>query len=244
MEDLATYGFAELTAPPIVTICGVELHPFCLGHWQHLEKIKSPFLPDSTNPDITPQDFILFVMICGMSFEDGHASLNDYQAFLEMKGIVERHIHANMLFGKWVVLNRLACFKVNGRLPFNRLLKKLFGFLLVDRHWNLRQELANVSDYLQYYLTMPSFTTTRDESIPSGVPWRHQIFSVLKNEYGYDESSIMNMPLRRVFSEWCIYSEKNGSIRVDNIYDIKNQELAAKIKADIIKQNADKLNKT
>ena len=40
--------------------------------------------------------------------------------------------------------------------------------------------------------------------------------TLAKNEFGYSDLEIFNMPMKRLFYEWCSSAEKHGAIRVQN----------------------------
>lgn len=242
MENLSIHSFAEITTPPTTIVGGVELYSFCLGHWMNLEKIDSPFLPGSKKQDVSIGDLLLFVLVCGQTHEGGSEMLSDFLIFDKLKKQYEKHLIANLLFGKHRILNWLALIKIRNTQPFNSILKKLFKSYLVDSKWNLRNEMFNISEYLKYFMQMPEFDEKKERGMPSGIDWRQNIYTILKNEYNYSETIIMNMPLKRVFFEWCGYAEKMDSIRVNNSHDILHKKMVDEYNKNLVKEMKEKQN--
>ncbi len=73
---------------------------------------------------------------------------------------------------------------------------------------------------------MPAFVEKGPPSPPSAVDWKSNIYSVLKNEYDYSRTEIMNMSMRRVYSEWITYAAKNGAIEVKSKDRLKSEQEA------------------
>ena len=96
------------------------------------------------------------------------------------------------------------------------------------QHWNIHSEIREIHKYLDFYInSMPVFSEKGTPSPPSGVDWKNNLYCVLKNEYGYTQSEIMNMNMRRVYDEWVTFAAKNGCITVKTKQQLE-KETAAK----------------
>lgn len=96
-----------------------------------------------------------------------------------------------------------------------------------EKGWNIYAKMALFKQYIRFFTAMPIFQEeTKSDRVPSGIDWKQNLFTIAKNEWGYTDSQILNMPLRRLFFEWCSFGEKGGAIRVQNAEEMKFLELA------------------
>lgn len=187
------YSYNEAINPHKYIICAMELRPFSLGHYVILEQVKSPFI--SSDPDNA------------IGMEDGSA---------------------HFLFCLLICsLTFEECLKVlDDRKLFLKLIKKVEKNLLKsmkkDRDWNLFYKVGMFKEYIRFFTEMPVFQVEENSpSVPSGIDWKQNLFTIARNEWGYTDSEILNMPMRRLFFEWCSYAEKNGAIRVQNADELE-----------------------
>jgi len=218
MSDTKSYSFSEALMPPQHDISGVVLKPFALGHWIYLEEYSSPLLSAELYPEPVSND----------------ESENMNHCY--------RHI---LLF----ILVCAHSYEDNQRLYndadfFNETVKiyeeKVIQYINKTEYWNIWKEIRTVKEYLNYYInSMPDFVESGPPSAPSGLDWKQNVYSVLKNEYGYSQTEIMNMSMRRINSEWVTFAAKNGAIKVKSKQQIdaekKATELVAAIRAGKIK---------
>jgi hypothetical protein len=192
VEKTTAYNFGEALTPRTFVICGVELRPFSLGHWMILERLGSPFL--SSNPSEN------------VSLAEG---VGDFLVLLLVCGQTyednDKMLNDEKLFRKTVK-------------TFEKHIKKV---IKKDKNWNIFHETRWVKEYLAYFVAMPNFTEKSDPSVPSGIDWKQSLYTIMRNEYHYSRSEILNMPVRRLFYEWCSFAEKNGAIQVSNTHEIE-----------------------
>lgn len=94
--------------------------------------------------------------------------------------------------------------------------------------WNIYMEIVAVKEYLDYYInSMPNFSEKGPPSNPSGLDWKANLYAIMKNEYGYSESEIMNMSLRRLYAEWVTFAAKNGAIEVKSKQQLDAEKQAS-----------------
>lgn len=190
MDNQTAYNFVDALKPQTFVICGVELHPFSLGHWMILERLGSPFLSKTPQPfDLESGigDFFVLLLVCGQTYEDNERMLDDAVLLKTTISALEKHIR--------------------------KMMKR-------DKNWNIYSELGWVKRYLSHFINMPNFTNNSPPSTPSGIDWKQSLYTIMRNEYHYSKSEILNMPLRRVFYEWCSFAEKNGAIQVSNVHEL------------------------
>lgn len=118
--------------------------------------------------------------------------------------------------------------------------KQIASYIDNTAHWNVYQEIERIKEYLCYYIdSMPEFVETNNPSPPSGIDWKQNLYAIMKNEYGYSESEIMNMSMRRLNIEWVTFAAKNGAIKVKSKQQIeserKTKELVESIRAGKVK---------
>ena len=193
IKDLTSYRFSNAVLPDKFIICGVELKPFCLGHYILLEHIGNPIL----NPDpveVPKEDglywFFMALIVCSFSYEDAVTLLNDEQLFTEIS-----------------------------KSFFDNLMKNMDA----EKDWNYFTKINLFKNYLQYYTQMPIYNeenASAESMIASGTDWKTNIYLIFK-KMGYDESKILNMNMKKLFFEWCSYAEAEGAIKVWNRVDLE-----------------------
>jgi hypothetical protein len=216
MDDTKSNSFAETLIPPTHVVCGVELRPFSLGHWTFLDQYSSPLLspelyPDeiSSDPDENYKHSIRHILLLIMVC--GH-SYEDNQKLIDDKEFFD--------------ITRAV------------LEENIANYIHKTNHWNIFIEVNKVKEYLNYYInSMPNFVERGSPSPPSGIDWMQNLYAVMKNEYGYSQSEIMNMSMRRIYSEWTTFAAKNGAITVKTKQQIQSEkeasEYAAKVRSEI-----------
>ena len=104
--------------------------------------------------------------------------------------------------------------------------KNLFKSMKIEKDWNIYSKLLMFKQYIRFFTEMPVFQVEQKaDRVPSGIDWKQNLFTMAKNEWGYTDTEILNMPLRRLFFEWCSVGEKNGAIRVQNCEEMENLEI-------------------
>lgn len=185
--------YANAAIPLDFTICGVALKPFCLGHMMILEKFDSPFVSDDV---------------------ENSASLSDAIAHFYFALLICAHSYEDDL----TLCNNDNLLKAT----FETFVKNLLANMKLQTDWNIYEKIASYKEYVRHYTQMPVFQVEQQNNkVPSGIDWKQNIFTIAKMEFGYTETEILNMPLCRLFYEWCSYAEKNGAIRVQNEYEME-----------------------
>lgn len=189
--DVTAYPFFKTLIPPSWSISGVVLKPFCLGHWIILELIESPFL--SKEPvQLTDDEVYLHFFL--FLFVCSHSYEDNLQLLSDAADFEQEKQH------------------------FDENLKKAIA---ADPQWNIYNKVKQIEEFLNYFVKMPVFEKKTPDQLESGIDWKQNIYTIFKNEYGYDESTIFNMPIRRLFAEWCCFAESQGSIKVSNSYELE-----------------------
>jgi len=185
------YQYADSIIPRNYTICFLELKPFCLGHYTILESLNSPFLSVKDDTSVELNTGIIQFFLCLLICSH---SYEDCIQLLDNPKKLKDTIKA-----------------------YEKALKKN---MKKDGDWNIYSKLRLFKDYIAYYTDMPIYSEENKRSeVPSGMDWKQSMFNTFKNEFGYSDSEILNMQLRRMFREWCVYAENNGAIKVVNAWE-------------------------
>lgn len=192
------YYFDSAILPPVFTICGVELKPFCLGHYIILRQFNSPVAAETEVAiDRVAGAYWLFhaILVCAQSYEDNLLILKNDQLLEATTEQFNQH-----------------------------LIKQMHN----EPGWHIDAKLKLFKEYLNYFMELPMFTeeTSKDDGAPSGTDWVQNIFVTFK-KMGYTESEILNMNMRKLLYEWCSHAEEQGAIKVFNRGNLQ-QYLAAK----------------
>ena len=181
------YYFDSALLPPPFTICGVQLRPFCLGHYLILRHVNSPINAEvAKDVDMIEGIYWLFhaIIVCALTYEENLKLLEDDQLLKETTAKFSDH---------------------------------LMQAMTKEKNWNIHEKLVLFKRYLGYHFSIPMYEQEgKDEGKPTGIDWTQGIYTVLKQDLGYTESEILNMPMRKLFYEWCSVAERNGCIKVFN----------------------------
>jgi hypothetical protein len=182
------FSYNEAINPRQFIICSLELRPFSLGHYILLEQIESPFITDDPNQSVEMEYGLCHFLMCLLICSQ------TYEDNVKM-------------------LNEKEHLQVVVKVFQKNLLKSMKK----DKQWNIYHKLMLFKEYIKFFTEMPVFQVEqKNDKAPSGIDWKQNLFTIAKNEWGYSDSEILNMPLRRLFFEWCSFAEKSGSIRVQN----------------------------
>jgi hypothetical protein len=201
-----TYSFAEALITPEHVVCSVSLRPFSLGHWTFLDQCESPLLSAELYPEEVSSD-----------------PNENYKNCI-------RHI---LLFVIICAHTFEDCKRMVDDAKFFEETKALIEanmckYIKNTASWNIFIEVNKVREYLNYYIkSMPEFVEKGPPTPPSGIDWMQNLYAVMKNEYGYSESQIMNMSMRRMYSEWVTFAAKNGAVEVKTQLQINSERQAA-----------------
>jgi len=186
-------------------ICGIYLKEFSLGHWTFLESYSSPLLSEQMYPEEISDD----------PKENYEYCIRHLLLFL----LVCAHTYEDN-----IRLNEDGDFFVETNKEFE---KYLLAYIKDIKDWNVYYEIYNIKEYLNYYInSMPAFVEKGPPSPPSGVDWKSNIYSVLKNEYGYSQTEIMNFSVKRIYAEWVTYASKMGVIEVKSKERVEAEQIA------------------
>ena len=192
------FSYNEAINPKKFIICSLELKSFSLGHYILLEQIHSPFITDDPNASVEMSEGMSHFLMCLL------VCSQTYEDNLRM-------------FDDPDLMQKLV----------KSFQKNLFKSMKKEKDWNIYQKVMLFKQYIRFFTEMPVFQIeTKSDKVPSGIDWKQNLFTIAKNEWGYSDSEILNMPLRRLFFEWCSYGEKNGSIRVQNADEMSYLEEA------------------
>ena len=205
------FDYVNVIEPKIFTICGIQLKPFSLGHYLLLEKLQNPFLTDNPNFQID--------LVNGI--------YNFYFALIICGHSYEENVE---LLNNEKELKRIC----------NKISKHIIKVSKKEKGWNIWEKIVMFKQYIRYFSDIPNFTIeNQSNSAASGIDWKQNLFTIAKSEWGYTDTEILNMPLSRLFYEWCSFAEKNGSIHVLNHDEMEQVESIRQEKLNASLQNND-----
>jgi hypothetical protein len=190
--DFTAYHYVDAILPQKFVVCGIELKPFCLGHYLLLERSGNPFISPTPEPaSINENTYFLFhaLLVCALSFEDNIKILEDDMGYKELA---------------------------------DKFLKNLTDIVNVKKDWNIIINVKLFEKYMRYYMDMPLYTEENqaEAGVPSGTDWKQTIFIVFK-KLGYSDTEILNMNFKKLFYEWSSVAEGEGGLKVWNSIDIE-----------------------
>lgn len=115
---------------------------------------------------------------------------------------------------------------LNNDKEYTELMDKFTQNLLInmenDKEWNMFSKINHFKEYINYYMDVPYYTEEGkpNDRLPSGTDWKQNMFLIFK-KFGYSDSEIYNMNLRKLFYTWCSYAESEGGIKVMNKFDLQ-----------------------
>jgi hypothetical protein len=187
-QNQTAYYFDNAIIPPQFIICGVKLRPYCLGHHLMLKHINSPINSETEakSMDILDGSYWLF-----------HAIVVCSLTFEENLELMNDDAKLKEVFAQFT--------------------KHLQAQIKIEPNWNIYTKLVLFKRYITYHFSMPMYENeTKEAEKASGIGWEQGIYTALKQNLGYTESEILNMPFRKLFYEWCSVGEANGCIKVWN----------------------------
>ena len=213
MDDTKANSFAESLIPPTHIVCGVELRPFSMGHWTFLDSYQSPLLQSELYPEEVSSD------------DPAENYKNCVRHILLLVLVCGHNYEDNKR-----LIDEVEFFNSTR----TALEDNISDYIRKTKHWNIFIEINKVKEYLNYYInSMPSFVEKGPPSAPSGIDWMQNLYAVMKNEYGYTESQIMNMSMKRMYSEWVTFAAKSGAILVKTKQQIDSEKVAAEYAAKV-----------
>jgi hypothetical protein len=191
-QDFCAYSFDTALVPVVWCVCGVKLRPFCLGHYLLLKHIHNPMMDDDETEATMEQTLLWF-------FETLLLCAATYEDGLSILGDDELH-----------------------KETMGEFTENLNDNMKAEPGWNIFDKLRLFREYIAYYMQFPWYTEERESKnvTPSGTDWTQNLYVTFK-KLGYTESQILNMPMRKLFYEWCSFAEGEGAIKVMNKMDVE-----------------------
>lgn len=223
------------------TVCGVQLRPYCIGHWLHLQRCEVSF---AVGGEHTEGDLLLATLICSKTYEDFAGSLQPVDLMRELSawhrrlsggfsGVWKRRFK----FTAYAICNRFKCLK-RFRAKFMVSPDDVMGF-------NVQQECKAFENYISEHGGSAFITnswarpTTAAKQNQNSEPMRAPELMVLRDaltvEQGFSETEALNMPLPKARWERAIFCERKGWVRIVTDEDLKEMQ-SEKQRADAFAQ--------
>lgn len=203
----AIYRLNDFVLPKPFVVCGVELKPFCLGHYIFLSELKNHFVltnESETTLDSVALDLFRSVSICGLSYEDGKEMMENPEVFEQ-----RYTAFTDFFFNQYLPSKKQPAKNADGTPIIDK-----DGNTVYIETFNIWLEKAEFEKYMEYWLDIPLFDETASErKEPSGIDWTLSLANVL-TKLNYDENKIMNMSFRQLYYVWAAEAESSGNIKV------------------------------
>jgi hypothetical protein len=245
---MALQDFVKAVLPEPVTVFGLALKPFSIGHHLLMSRFGCGFVNDSPShltPKALIEDAIWGAVICSMTFDEFLGAVKSdkltvsYERFgkarqktVSFRKWLKRYgVQVTKAFRRHAQLKRLAksVDTFLGVLGFDSL-RDFVSRFFAKRLGRFTDSLASVSlfrSYLKDATSVPLFWIEDETpSADSGGHWTQGVLNVLTGELGYTHSEALNLPLAQAFSECLKASERKGSIRLmteDEVAEVKRQ---------------------
>jgi hypothetical protein len=186
MDELTQCDYGSALIPNDVTICGVTLKPFCIGHLMILDELQNPYLGyDAIMVDERVAHYRLYeaILVCGMTYEKGLELVRNKKKWKEEYAKFDKNLMRNIIHSP---------------------------------KWNFFEKKNAFNGYLTYYLqSMPSYTIVQqnENALNSGTDWKTAIAVIFK-KMNHTESEFLNMNTRLLFVKWTADAEAEGTIKV------------------------------
>jgi hypothetical protein len=218
-------SYVHIALPDSHSILGLNLEPFCLGHYILLSKYGCSFVAEDSSEDgkvgVNIGDLLLGLMVCSQTYEDAQTYLlgmernNTQEVFLskEEKQKARQAVKLTKKWGKYVT----------------KTLKKVNSF-------SIYEHLTGFGLYIKEGCKQPIyfFEDDKDEGTTGG-HWSQSIKLSLM-EAGYSESRVMNMPLSQAFHDYIKLCERSGTVSMateDEVKQIEEEERHTKRKGQL-----------
>lgn len=208
-------SFVAAATPEPYVVLGLQLRPFCLGHYVWLRRFGCAFVgKDKAIPERA--DLILACLVCSMTFDEFGAWI---------------HAESPSRFKRIATMARLAL----RRAPLGvlRAAWRQSAAELAVASWGQRVGFFDLSDkaelfarYLKEHSEMPKIWFEQDTK-ESGGDWAQNVFLVLTGDCGFTSSEAWNMPLREAFLHFFRHCEKSGTVSLMTDDEIELAEEAA-----------------
>lgn len=211
-------------------VCGVQLRPFCIGHWQHLQRCEISF---AVGGEHTLNDLLLAVLICSKTYEDFAGSLQPADIMRELSAW-HRRLSGGFL-GVWKRRMKWALYWLCNKVE--RLKRFRSRFIVSPEEvigFNVQAECKAFEHYIAehggsaFIVNDWSRPVTEYEQEQTSKPLRAPELMVLLNaltaEQGFSESEARKMPLPKARWERAIFCERKGLVSIVSPQDAAEKE--------------------
>jgi hypothetical protein len=198
--------YLQAAHPERVTILGLTLRPFALGHVELLLRLDSPFVRGG---DIAREDLVLAVLICAHTFEDATALLDSE----DLASVI----------AEWERLT-------NPRSLWSR----LFARARVAPPFDLDEKINLFEQYLTRGSLSPDLHELPGNSREPGAPFVERVRLVLMSRLGFTYSAAMNYPWGLALHDYFAFWELEGAVRLFSAQDAEHLSTVKREREQII----------
>lgn len=209
--------YAIACYPDEVNILGLQLKPFCLGHYILMRRFGCNYAAEGES-QLDFGDFLLGLVICSMTYEENIQFFNQkYIPFFSWENFKSYglgwYISKTMGRAFWEVY----CW---GR-KVKRMSKR-------DKTFNVYSKIQQFNKYITDGQRMPMYFELNKNNARSNSHWSTSLKITMMGELGYTESQVLNTPLVQLFAEYCRYAESQGAIELMSDYEEELAKIAMK----------------
>lgn len=193
-------------------ILGLELRPFCLGHYFLMQEEKNGFIPEVGNT-VGLTDLLIGLLICSRTYEE----------FLEFRKLEDNSWLDRTTVWQWLC-KHFTCFTYHP-LSLNQWCKK-WGKQVRKAakrgDINLITEFNRFRHYMNEGIEDPSYDIEQEADsnrAESGTHWADALLSLLTTKLNKTETEAMNLAMCRAFAEKYKWLEAEGIITINSEAD-------------------------
>lgn len=202
--------YISAVIPEPVTILGLRLRPFCIGHYQILSRFDCSYVSEKETV-ASREDLIFAVLVCSMSPAD----------FIEWAARDEKPTGWQRLLA-WCLRKQ----------PKGRLEKAIADWGRKIGVFDFAEKSAMFQKYLADNSKMPRFWE-EEGGKASGAHWSQSVMLCLTSKLGYTHKEAEELPLSQAFHDFLKHAESEGSVRLmtEEEIDFLEKEAANGVKA-------------
>jgi len=210
-NNVPAYTLASVPDP--VTVLGIRLQPFSLGHYLLLKRFGSCFVA-SEQVELSISDLLFGIMICSMTYNQFNEWMSEQNWFDENRFFkpIARRIRKMPFFVRFPWFHRFMLNKWENdmRSWSNEIVK----YLNKTENFNVMEKMGMFMAYIKTGSETPHYYIEKEGESDSGGHWSHTVLTTLTGKLGYTHAEAINMPLSKALYDFYKYLENEGCIKL------------------------------
>ena len=182
--------------PEPVTILGVRLRPFSLGHYLKLQHFNCAFVSEK-EASATIGDLLLGICVASMSSDPDP--------------------NADEFWNWWnKPPSRFDCMfaKLFRKTPLKPAEKEIIKWGRKIGNFDFQEQGKHFLDYITKQSDPPAYWELKTSESKSGAHWAHSVLSGVVSECGYTQKDAYNVPIAKALADYFKAAEDSGAIRL------------------------------